>query len=240
MPEFETLEELIAWIKENHEEVDGKIVVPAIREIQTNFEKATAAKTAAVDAKKKATKEKADLEAKYAEIESKIGEYESQIDSLQKSGTPDERYKALVDEKSAVDKQIKQLKEQIATFGEKEKQFAEAQSRIQEFELKEKTGRIWESIQKEAKALDIPSTVVDFDLKRFTSDFDVDEDGEIVLKSDPQKTIKTSLAEWQKERPHWQQSSQGAGAAPGKTQGSGGKSLSIGELFTTNITNATG
>ena len=235
MPEFETLEELLAWIKENAKEVDGKFVVPAVVELAKNFEKATAAKKEAIEARKKVSAQCDALEKELAENKSKLDEVNSQIESLQKSGTPDERYQTLANEKAGLEKEMKRLKETVSSYSEKDKLLETLQVQVRDFETKEKNSKIWDALQKEAKTLGIPATVIDCDLKRFVGDFDLDDDGEIVQRNDAQKTVKTSLAEWQKERPHWQAVSAGAGAGPGGSAGGGSsKSLSVGEIFLAN------
>jgi chromosome segregation ATPase len=234
-PEFDSINDLIAWFKEHAKEENGKFFIAEIKDIQTEMVKVREGKDKLVEDRKKVTAKKNELEKKLAELEPQIEEYKSQIEALKKEGNADEKMQALITEKSAIEKEYRKSKEVISSFAEKEKQLVEFQHIIEDYKNKEKTARIWEELSKEAKAIDIPEDIVNFELKRYSADFDINEDDEIIQKADPQKTIKTSLLEWQKERKHWQPVSSGGGANPGnKTPTSGKSQIGVGELFTMN------
>ena len=243
MQVFESKEALQAWCEENLFEKDGGFTLKAVfdqKELDEEVGKARKGKEQ-INIDLKARKaELAEAKEKITALETELETHKSELDTLKESGGADKNAQAWATEKAGLNKEIKDLRAQVAANVEMGRQNESLQAQVRDYEAKDRNARIWDAIQREAKLLDVPAQVIELDLRHYTGNFEIDDDGEVVLKSDPQKTVKTAIAEMQKERPYWQQPSQGAGAEPGKSKSSGGKSLDIGDCFLANTINAPG
>jgi hypothetical protein len=92
------------------------------------------------------------------------------------------------------------------TFDELREQVDRLQSELNQHKLSEQLSAI-------ARELKIPEAIIEHDLALFAGRFILKE-GKPVSANDTKKSAKDVLAELQKNRPHWQPITRGAGTEP--------------------------
>jgi len=222
---MDSVDELDEPLRKLYAEKDGKFVLTGIEGIKTQADMDRLSRAAALEREEhKKTKEKFKVFEPFLEnaedIVSKIDklpELEAaaagKIDEAKLNEMVEGRIKTRM---SPVERKAKALEDENNTL----------KARMAEMEAKEKRRLIHDAVREAATKSKMVDTAVEDALVLAERMFQVDEEGRIVTKEGvgvtPDSDATVWLTEMQQKRPHWWPASQGGGARPGGSGGSGG------------------
>jgi len=218
MPKFKTKEELTKWCQENIANTDdGEFVLKPLEEAEEQHEAARRGNASIISDSKKFKERATKSEAEVEKLKTDIEKITTELNGL-KSITGGDAQKTLQElnqknseltlKMNSLLAENNDLQKKTALISDLEQKTANLQGTINR-------NKILSEMRTVAAKIKVPQSVIDNDLELYVDQFDVDESGKIFSKGDVPKTVENCMADFQKSRPHWMPTSEGAGASPG-------------------------
>ena len=226
MKSFKTVEELIEFVSDpaNIETLDsGEVTLKDWIELGNSAEKFKKDHGLALKDKETLKRQKEEANKKLAELTEQLEMTKTELEGLQEIHSGNDR-EALQKLNKQLSEKTRELNSVIAEKRELEKQVAdvpELKKQIETFQMASNRSLIVEAARKAAGQLKVPQYIIDDpDFERIVADdFTIDESGGIFSKGDSPQSVENYIATKQKEKPHWNPTSQGADIDPMSTVG---------------------
>jgi vacuolar-type H+-ATPase subunit I/STV1 len=218
MKTFKTVEEMVEYVsdKTNIETFDsGEVTLKDWIKLDTSATKYKTDHGLALKDKETLKRQKEEANKQIAELTEQLKTVNTELAGLQEihSGNDKEALQKLNKEKS---EWISKYNVEVSKNKELEKQIAvipDLEKKVETFQVASNRSRIVAEARKEAAKLSFPQHIIDDpDFERnIADDFTIDEAGGIFTKGDTPQSMANHLATKQKEKPHWNPTSEGAG-----------------------------
>jgi vacuolar-type H+-ATPase subunit I/STV1 len=219
MKTFKTVEELIEFINDpsNIEALDnGEVTLKAWIELDAAATKHKSDYKRASDDKKPLLKKNEEANKQIAELTEQLEAVNTELTGLKEvhSGNDKEALQKLVKENSDLKVQNNAKDSKIRELEKDQPRKAELEKQVEALQTANNRSRIIAEARKEAAHLNVPQYIIDdadYFERMVVDDFTIDEVGGIFTKGDNPQSMANYMATKQKEKQHWNPTSEGAG-----------------------------